>query len=343
MDRPLRALVANWGHLGDVVTILPLLEFLRNDPQIAKIGLLVGSWSTPVVEGISGIDKLHVLDHWELIRSKRGRLRKFIRYLSCRRRMVAEIAHEDYDFSVDLFSTFPSTHRMMWQARIPVRIGFSSSGLGPYLTHPRKWDDKDEYILDKQLKLFDGLFANMPGTLQPTYPDFRPTSSGIAQLGRVEQFLVMHIGSGDKRAWAIDHWIKLGEALKLRGWSIILTGAKGAEAEHARILADRLQVRNLAGALSWSEFITVISKAMAVISVDTVTGHIAACFNVPTIVLMTGRTRAQLWRPNRPNVRALMYPVGCAPCHRFKGCAAMACVRMICVDNVLSSLDEVLP
>ena len=28
-DRPLRVLVANWGHLGDVVIILPLLRFLE--------------------------------------------------------------------------------------------------------------------------------------------------------------------------------------------------------------------------------------------------------------------------------------------------------------------------
>jgi ADP-heptose:LPS heptosyltransferase len=342
-NRPLRVLVANWGHLGDVVTILPLLEFLKSHPRVAKLGVLVGSWSKPVVEGIKDIDRVHVLDHWLMTRAKESRVRKFAAYRRRRRQVISEIMGEGYDLSVDLFATFPSTHRVMWQARIPARTGFASSGLGPYLTHPQQWDQKDEYILTKQLKLLDGLIGNLPPALAPVYPDFHQAPSAVARLDGIDQFLVMHLGPGDIKAWVFERWVALGHALRERGWSLVLTGARGAEAENARVLADRLPVLNLAGALSWLEFATVISKAAAVISVDTVTGHLAACFDVPAIVLMTGRTCSQLWRPNRPNVRALMHRVACAPCHRSKGCEAMACVRMISVEDVLSSLDDLLP
>ena len=49
-DRPLRVLVANWGHLGDVVNILPLLKFLEQNPRVQELGVLIGTWCRPVLE-----------------------------------------------------------------------------------------------------------------------------------------------------------------------------------------------------------------------------------------------------------------------------------------------------
>ena len=35
-DRPLRVLVANWGHIGDVITVLPLLKFIEHHPNVRR-------------------------------------------------------------------------------------------------------------------------------------------------------------------------------------------------------------------------------------------------------------------------------------------------------------------
>ena len=341
-DRPIRVLVANWGHLGDVVTILPLLEFLKNHPRVGKVGLLIGSWSRPIVVGVKAVDVVHALDNWLMVRSDQGRLQKFLAYRRQKRQVVGDIIREGYDVSIDLFSTFPSTHRVMWQAKVPVRIGFASSGFGTYLTHAYPWDVADEYVLNKQIRLLAGVIDNVPPTLAPVYPNFTPERSAIELLAQADRFILMHFGSGDVRGWIPEKWIALGRALKQRGWHIVLTGAKGAEADNARAIEGRFEALNLAGLLSWREFATVVSKATAVISVDTVTGHLAACFQVPAVVLMTGRTNSQLWRPNQSSVRPLMHPVGCAPCHRTRGCDTMACVRFITVEEVLASLDGLL-
>jgi ADP-heptose:LPS heptosyltransferase len=101
-------------------------------------------------------------------------------------------------------------------------------------------------------------------------------------------------------------------------------------------------VRDLTGRLSWVQFVTIVASATAVVTIDSVTGHIAACFDVPAVVLTTGRTRLNLWRPNNSSAVALSHPVGCAPCFRTRGCAAMACVKLIDVDDVLSSLEQVM-
>jgi ADP-heptose:LPS heptosyltransferase len=339
-DRRIRVLVANWGHLGDVVTTLPLLEALKKDPRVEMVGVLVGSWSKAITSGVNAIDVIHTLDHWLMTRGGKGSVVDIVTYWRQKRAVIRDIMRERYDVSVDLFATFPSTHRVMWQAKIPVRVGFESSGFGSYLTRAHPWSVADEYILTKQIRLFEGLIDGLPSTPSPAYPDFSPERSAIERLGGATRFIIMHIGSGDKRGWTLDNWVSLGRILNANGWRIILTGTNGPEAKNAKIVSDQVNVQNLAGALRWNEFVTVISRAAAVICVDTVTGHLAACFQVPAIVLTTGRTKAQLWRPNGPNVRALMYPVGCAPCHRTLGCEAMACVRLITVDEVVSNLRE---
>src|SRR5579862_4599084 len=175
VDRPIRILICNWAHLGDVVAILPLLQLLSGHPRIGKIGLLVGSWSACVVSEIPFIDKVHYLDHFLLDRAEKTRFEKIRDYLARQRAVVGELRDYGYDASLDLFPVVPSTHRMTWKARIPVRIGFYSGGLGTYLTHAFRWPPGDEYILTKQLQLLRPILGtDTPVALPAAYPRFLP-------------------------------------------------------------------------------------------------------------------------------------------------------------------------
>jgi ADP-heptose:LPS heptosyltransferase len=340
-DRPLRVLIANWAHLGDVVAMLPLLNFLANHPRIGRLGVLVGSWSQCIVSEMHIINKVHLLDHFLLDRGKGGRAQKMWRYFMRQRKVVREITDEKYDVSIDLFSVVPSTHRLTWKAGIPMRIGFYSTGLGTYLTHPFGWSMDDEYILNRQLRLLEPLFGReVPKALPSIYPGFTASEYRIGTVRR--DYVLMHIGAGDYRSWPIEKWLTLGHALKGRGAEMVFTGAKGPEADLAHAVASQLGACCLAGKLSWNEFVTVVAKARAVISVDTVTGHLAACFSVPSVILLSGRWGKRFFRPNNVNATTITYPVGCSPCYRSIGCDSMACVRYISVDDVLSALDNLM-
>ena len=52
----------------------------------------------------------------------------------------------------------------------------------------------------------------------------------------------------------------------------------------------------MAGMLTWNEFVSAVANAAALISVDTVTGHLAACFRTPSIILLSGRWGAKFFR-----------------------------------------------
>jgi ADP-heptose:LPS heptosyltransferase len=338
----LRLLVANWGHLGDVVTILPLLKLLEQHPRVRELGVLIGSWSQCVLKASDIKAQVHVIDHWALDRSAKSKTSKVASYLARRAPIVSELRECRYDMSIDTFVSFPSTHGIMWSASIPRRVGFTSGGLGPCLTDPVDWLPDNRTMLDHQLDLMRAPLGNdHPKTLRAAYPGFASTLPERLQ-GLKKPYIVIHMGVQDVKGWVPEKWVALATALRAQGFGLVATGGPGQEAEAARVLCQTIDAYNLAGQATWDEFIAIVAHAAGVVSVDSVTAHIAACFSVPTVVLTTGRTHLNLWRPNGDKANVIMYPVGCAPCFRTKGCEAMACVRHIEVEEVLRSLKSVL-
>ena len=342
-DRPLRVLVANWGHLGDVVAILPLLKFLERHPRVQELGVLIGSWSCPVLETSNIEARIHVIDHWHLDRSKKSISAKIAQYIARRRSLVHELDECRYDLSIDAFASIPPTHGITWSAGIPRRVGFTSGGLGPCLTDPFDWLPNDKSMLDHQLELLRPLLGDAtPEHLPASYPGFEPAPLGD-QLDTAERpYVVLHMGAPNIRAWVPEKWFLLAAALNNQGYDLVATGGSGKEMDTARILSEKIRVKDLTGRLSWRQFVATLANASAVVTIDSVAGHIAACFSVPTVVLTAGRQRISLWRPDSSYAFALTHPVGCAPCNRTRGCAAMACVRHIQVEDVLSSLQKVM-
>jgi ADP-heptose:LPS heptosyltransferase len=325
------------------VTILPLLKFLELHPRVQELGVLIGSSSRPVLEGSDIAARLHVIDHWHLDRSNKSISRKIAQYLARRRSLVHELSQCRYDMSIDTFASISTTHGITWSAAIPRRVGFTSGGLGPCLTDPFDWVPNDKCMLDHQLELLKPLLGNLyPKHLPASYPGFEPALLENV-LGSVKRpYLVLHMGPSNIRGWVPEKWLGVAAALKDQGYDLVITGGQGQEMEAARILGEKIKVSDLTGRLSWQQFVTTIANATAVVTIDSVAGHVAACFDVPTVALTAGRQRISLWRPNNSMAMALTHPVSCAPCHRTKGCAAMACVRQIEIQDVLSSLQHVM-
>jgi ADP-heptose:LPS heptosyltransferase/glycosyltransferase involved in cell wall biosynthesis len=343
-DRPLRVLVANWGHLGDVVTILPLLKFLEQHPRVQELGVLIGSGSRSVLEASDIAAKIHTVDHWALNRSDKPTPWKVAQYFVRRVNLVDEIRRCRYDMSIDLFSTFPSTHGITWSASIPRRVGFTSGGLGSYLTDQFDWIPNDRSMLNHQLKLLKPLLDGAyPQSLAAAYPGFGScdTPEQLQGLG-LKPYIVIHMGPQNIRGWVFEKWVLLATALKDQGYELVATGGPGREIDAARLLSTKIPILDLTGRISWQQFVATVSHATALVSIDSVAGHVAACFGVPAVILAAGRQRIELWQPNSANAMMVTHPVACAPCHRTDGCSAMACVKLIEVAEVLSSLQQVM-
>ena len=333
-EQPERILVANWAHIGDVTTSIGALAALRERFPDARIGMLVGSWGRVAIENIGLLDDIHIIDHWRVNRADLSRTAKRRQFRDMRERALREIRAVGYQVAIDLSPFFPPAHPVFRMAGIPVRIGYTSCGFGPLLTHPMPWRDEERPMADQYRDLLDRLAPARrfdPDALRPRRPreTLAALPPAVAAAGR---YIVVHPGAGAAtRHWGIERWRAVIARLQVDAGdhAIVLTGAGSAEIATADALAGLApNVISMAGRASWEEFVRILADAALVICPDTATGHVAALFDVPVVTLFTGTNSPAKWAPYTDRLRVLVRPVLCAPCNR-SGCTAMACFRDI--------------
>ncbi|MBC7281920.1 glycosyltransferase family 9 protein [Hoeflea sp.] len=343
-----RILLSNWGHLGDVVTTFGAIAALRERHPGVEIGMIVSSWARPAVEKAGLVDRIHVIDHWWVSRAKTSGKQKRRRFRETRDAALREIKAVGYEAGIDFYPFFAPAHVLFYKAGIMARVGFTSSGGGPLLTHPVPWADRDAPVADHYRGLLDALHPGRPFAPEALRP--RRDRTTLVDLPAIlaghSPYLVVHPGAGATyKEWGLDRW----EALIARigneypGHRIVLTGAGAAEVAMTEELATRLGgLINLAGHASWEEFVSVIAHAALVVCPDTATGHVAALFDVPTVSIFTGTNNAAQWGPYSDKARVLMRPVVCAPCYRA-GCEAVECIRGVEPDEAMNAIRSLLP
>jgi hypothetical protein len=70
-----KILIANGAHLGDIVLATSVLPALKQRFPGAQLGMLVGSWSRPVIDQHPLLDWIHTVDHWKASRACGGLIR----------------------------------------------------------------------------------------------------------------------------------------------------------------------------------------------------------------------------------------------------------------------------
>ncbi|MEW6488308.1 MAG: glycosyltransferase family 9 protein [Thermodesulfobacteriota bacterium] len=337
---PRRILLSNGAHLGDVVISTAVLPVLRSAFPEAEIGFLAGSWSEPVLRGHPLVARTHRVDHWRAIREPMAPAAKLRRYLSTRRRALAELRAARYDVAVELYSYFPNQIALLWQAGIPVRVGYASSGFGPLLTHALPFEHKGLHEAQYQLRLLEvlPLPAGSPERLAMVLRD--PLPEGVADVSRVLEALprpfapyrVLHMGTSGsrRREWPPERWRVLAERLVAQGCQLLFTGLGEHEAQLAREAARGLPgCANACDRLGWEGFLAALRGAEVVYSAETSAGHIAAAYGVPVVTIRGAMHDPARWSPRGEACAVATHPVPCAPCHRREGCEGMECLREV--------------
>ena len=340
---PRRILLADWAHLGNVLLALPALQLLRRTFPDAEIGFLTGSWSRLVLDGTGLCDHVHLVDHFILSRAQLSRGQKIARYRRMRQQAIAELRTLNYDVAIDLGCHFPPAAPLFHAAGIPIRCGFTSSGFGSLLTHPVRWKHASRPICDYPRDLLGALWPERawPTALAPCYPG-HPRAALPDELMKVP-YVVLHMGSGaPHREWPEENWIEVAAALVAAGWKVVLAGSDAREAERIHRLAAAFPPAKTLVFVDrpWADYVAVIANAAHVICLESSSAHIAAAFSVPTTAIYAGFNDPVQWGPTNPRARVLTAPVGCAPCYRGSGCAAMACIRGVTAAQVAAVATE---
>lgn len=321
---PRSLLICNGGHLGDVILTTSLLAPLKQAYPDLKIGMAVGSWAGHIVKPHPLIDHVHCIDHWKLNRSPVKH--KIKHYLHTRRSALQQIRSLDYEAAIDCRFHFPNMAPLLWQAQIPMRIGFASAGFGPLLTHPYAWNPREDR---SAVEAFFDLLKPFPAVNRFTSPALT-----CAPSEKKDPFIVIHPCAGDpKKEWPLEKWCELAKKLVEDGHVLYCTGQGARERKITETICDDLKnCFNLCDQLTWEEFVSLIQRASLLIGVDSAAGHVASAVNTPGVLLFTGIHPPHLWRPQHPKIHVLTHPVPCSPC--LKGCATRRCVQDISVENV---------
>jgi len=345
-DAPRRILLANWGHLGDVVTTLGLAAMLRARFPDATLDMVVGSWGAAPARASGLFDTLHLIDHPAINRSDASRRVKRTRYASTLAAALPAIRAAAYDVAIDCYPFHPPAHPLFQRAGIPVRAGFTSGGYGPCLTHPVRWTDAAQPIASHYRALLVALWPDDDWAMD----DLRPRTPAD-RLARPDDlaapYIVLHPGAGAAyKDWGSDRWQALAALLRghpqTRNHRLVVTGAGAGEVAVARRLAEAVPgILDLAGRADWSMFEAVLAHADLVLCPDTVTAHLAARFDTPVLAIFTGANDPYQWGPYSQGGHVMVQDVACAPCNRA-GCAAMACIAGTTPDQVLQQVVAIL-
>lgn len=137
------------------------------------------------------------------------------------------------------------------------------------------------------------------------------------------------------------------QVLKQRGEKIILTA--GPDTRECEMIEEILQLAgeeaiiSLAGKLSLKELGALFLQAKALITVDSVTLHIASALKVPVVALF-GPSSEENWGPwQHPRARVVAEALPCRPCH-LDGCGGSKrsdCLDRLSIGAILKAYEEV--
>ncbi|MBI5345828.1 MAG: glycosyltransferase family 9 protein [Chlamydiae bacterium] len=340
-----RILVCNIAHLGDVIIATAILPILKQKFGDCHIGFLTSSASKVVIEGHKLINVIHEFNHFRLNRGN-NLLKKIFQHIQSKKKVIKELKEESYDIAIDLYYFFPNSISIIAKAKIPMRIGYTSGGFGPLLTHSLDWSMKDHYVGFYHLQLLKFLDINFEN-YKP-----KPNLSEVKEIvkDRVEGkilekgYVIFHLGSGHHlKEWPLEKYKAVTKKLVKKGINIIFTGKGEQENKNINeVIQDEKRCLNLCDKLSWAEFAFLVKKAKVILCVDTAINHLTTALDVTTVCLYSGINNFHHWRYPSENNIALMKTLSCTFCYNNKGCEKMSCIRDISVEAVYETLFTII-
>ncbi|MEI8301424.1 MAG: glycosyltransferase family 9 protein, partial [Chlamydiota bacterium] len=195
---------------------------------------------------------------------------------------------------------YPNSHVITWLARICRRIGYQSGGGSPFLTDSISWINKNTSIAVDFVELLKplGIFANITTLKSNLSFVSNEIFHYLKKKYRLEKpYLIFHPYSGHPlKDWKDSSWREL--AKKFSSHSIVFTGGSTVEKNRIDCLCQNLpNTLNLANQLSFTELKALVSNASALVAVDTMIGHLAAIYDIPSVILYAEMSDPIYWHP----------------------------------------------
>jgi heptosyltransferase-2 len=336
-----RILVLRYRFIGDTVLTVPFLRNLREAYPRARVDLMLEPFSGQVIEGCPYVDRVIPFElrtiHKYSTQTDRGRGSAYFHYL----RMIRG---ERYDAAFVLKRSLSSA-LLVWAARVPRRIGFSTEGRSLFLTDPVPYRH-DQHEVENFLDCLRAVRVPVTSThleLWPAPEDARNVQERFSEAGWRDGDLkiVIHAAASlPAKQWPLDRFAEVMRQVRDRhGARFVYTGAKGDAGLYEAIERHGpFGGLNLCGVTSLRQNIAVYRACDCFFGVDSGPMHMAAAAGIPVVALF-GPTDDRKWGPWGPGHVVITKRLACHPCKPHK-CPSNECMQKITAQDALGALEK---
>lgn len=333
-----KVLVIKLRHLGDVLLTTPLLNALKKALPQAQIDAYLYEEAKPMLEGHPAVSHLIGYDRkW-----KKGKIyRRLWKELS----LLRKIRREKYDLVINLTEGDRGAIAAK-AASAKIRVGFDPKGRWQkkLYTHIVKHTPGLKHTVERNLDALRriGIFP----TLEERELFFKiPNQARVAieEMTKEAPYILIHPASRWRfKCWDLKKVRQLIEHLvKAHKKVVIVSGPDPVEKEMVNTASFGLDVLNLAGKLSLKELGALIERSELLVSVDSVSFHLANALKKPVVALF-GPTSEVTWGPWRnPYAKVVTETLPCRPCYQ-DGCGGSKysdCLATLPVLKVLKAIE----
>ncbi|QQS35173.1 MAG: glycosyltransferase family 9 protein [Ignavibacteriales bacterium] len=333
-------LIVRTDRIGDVILSLPIARIVKEKYPDCRITFLVRAYTSELVKDHPYIDEFMIL------KENNG-----IPDLSSNIKMIRS---KQFDAAIVVYPTF-KTSLIIFLSKIPVRVGtgyrWYSMLFNSKVFEHRK--DARKHELEYNTALLKNIGIAETVSKDSVKFDLKPSEEAkrfIENLLNEEKIyddkkiVIVHPGSGGSSIdLPVDKFIELVKSLSAKPEIQLLITGMETEKQICGNISKVSGAINLAGRLSLSQLIALISRAQLFISNSTGPIHIAAALNISTIGFYPKiqACSAKRWGPYSNKSFVFTPQIDCSNCNREQ-CERLNCMSSININDVIVSAEKIL-
>lgn len=338
LDNLKKILVIRLDRIGDLALSLPAIAALKYSLPTTHIAILVNDRTKGIVTDLPYIDRVIVYKE----------SRSLIRNI----KLILEIRKFKYDLVIDLiYSKDLLSAIIAFLSGAPLRVGFDTGIRRFCFTHKIIPERNEKYEVERNLEIMGSIgikpLCNKIHSLGIKVDD-RYFCDFKQENGIKDRDILIGIAPGIyrnvlNRRWPEERFAELAEELVRRyGAKIIFTGTQD-HVELTNRIIDSIDIGaiSMVGKTSLRQLCTIMSKLHLFIGGLIGPAHIAASFEVPSVIL-SGPVLVKRWMPHGERFVRISKDLPCIPCNDSNQCSRgdYACMREITVGEVLDGVKR---
>ncbi len=295
-------LIIPYVWIGDFVRCHSVVKLLKAQNPARTVDIVASKLCAPLADYMPGIRRALVQD---LPRRRLG--------IAEQRALVAQLREGHYGQALVMSRKWKAA-LAPWLAGIPVRTGFAGEMRLWLINDMRHGENQLPRMIDQM-----GALALPKGAMLPAewpLPELKVSADEVArwraQRGLADDarpIITLSPGAvGPGKAWPVEHYGRLAQALAKDGASVWVLGGPNETALAAQIASiGGVRVRDLTGNDLRNAILAMAAADVAVTN-DSGLMHVSAAIGTPTVAIF-GPTSPWHWKPLNP-IAAILEPPG---------------------------------